>query len=326
MNKPTPPRKVARIQATPKGLHAILAKEQLKIETLGLEYCLDLYDQQPLASSKNSDIVLIGSTFHPTKQFFEEFTNCKHIITCTSGTDHLDIPLLKQFNCKAYRMPQARAVDVTETTILYILEGLRKATVLFEETKAGKWPRDQLGGRYRLANQTVGIIGYGQIGKMVARYLTQFSPQKILIFDPFVTQIAEDKLFCRVDSVQQLINESFIISIHCNLNPTSWHLLGENNLGSLKEARLIINTARAQVIEESSLIRYLQNNKLARAYIDVFAEEPLRPDNAYSKVDNVFVSPHSSGYSEDMIHAIPDLVAEEINRILIGQLSPYLVE
>jgi len=318
--------KVGRINATPKGMLSTLEKERHYIEKLQCEYHLELLSPGTAPSNKlaECEVILIGSQFKITDQFFPNFPQCSHLITCTSGHDHIDQKSLTTNSCNAYYMPTARATDVAETTILYILEGLKRTFNVNSHMKNGLWTRDNLNGIKRLQGKTIGIVGYGNIGGKVINILSAFNPHEIIVYDPF-KEVPKLPNLHQVNTVDELIARAYIVSIHCNLNPSSYHLFNKSILEKAPSSMILINTARGKVIEQTALYDYLSANPNSSAFIDVFEKEPLHPNDPLLKLSNIFLTPHCAGYSEDMLNEVPVLVADEVSRIINKQKSPYLI-
>ena len=318
--------KVGRINATPKGMISVLERERHCVEKLQCEYHLELLSPNTTPSAKLSEceIILIGSQFKITDQFFKNFPQCSHVITCTSGYDHIDQKSLPRHSCKAYYMPEARIPDVTETTILYILESLKRTFSVNNQMKDGLWTRDNLNNRKRLQGKTIGIVGYGNIGSKVINILSAFNPHEIIVLDPF-KKVPELPNVHQVDTLEELIDRAYIVSIHCSLNPSSYHLFNKSIFEKATSPMIIINTARGKVIEQTALYEYLSTNPNSYAFIDVFEKEPLKTNDPLLNLSNIFLTPHCAGYSEDMLNDIPTLVADEVNRIINKQKSPNLI-
>ncbi len=316
---------VARIHATPKGLLAILPEEKRLLSTLDINYQVNLNSgQQPDCSLSAAEVVIIGSGYTIEESFFKRFPQCKYIITCTSGFDHIKLDVAKKQQCQVINMPLARADDVAESTILYILESLRRAFPLNQGLQSGRWMRDDLAGRYRLKDKTVGIVGFGHIGSRVLARTLPFEPKQVLICDPYV-EVDTSHLKVSQVSLPELMSKVDILTLHCSLNKDNHHLLSERNLNSKTRPMIIINTARGKLICQSALVDYLEHHPHAFACLDVFENEPIHESNPLTHLPNTLLSPHSAGYSEDMIGSIPGLVMKEIQYILHSKNSPHRV-
>ena len=162
------------------------------------------------------------------------------------------------------------------------------------EMKSGKW--EKIPGK-ALSECTLGVIGVGNIGKAVVRRAQAFG-MKVFgndIIDVDHAFLAETGL--EMTTLQSLLANSDFVSIHCDLNPTSYHLINSDTLALMKENAVLINSARGHIIDEKALIEALQAKRLAGAALDVFEFEPLPHDSPLMTMDNVMLAPHNSNSS-----------------------------
>jgi D-3-phosphoglycerate dehydrogenase len=162
------------------------------------------------------------------------------------------------------------------------------------EMKSGKW--EKLPGR-ALSECTLGVIGLGHIGKAVTRRARAFGMK---IYGTDIIEI--DHVFVTESGIQMtdlksLLSNSDFVSVNCDLNPTSYHLINADTLALMKPDAILINTARGPIVEEKALIEALQNKRLAGAALDVFEHEPLRAESPLMKMGNVMLAPHNSNSS-----------------------------
>jgi len=183
--------------------------------------------------------------------------------------------------------------------------------------KSGEWKK--ISGK-TLSEQTLGIVGIGNIGKAVTRRARAFG-MKVLgtdIVDIDHVFISESGI--EMVSLQDLMQRSDYISINCDLNPTSFHLINETTLGLAKPNAILINTARGPIVHEKDLVQALQTHKIAGAALDVFEVEPLPQDSPLLKMDNVMLAPHNTNSSPtawERVHI------NTIKNLLDGLEIPY---
>ncbi|MFH2033653.1 MAG: NAD(P)-dependent oxidoreductase, partial [Candidatus Margulisiibacteriota bacterium] len=154
--------------------------------------------------------------------------------------------------------------------------------------KQGVW--EKLPG-FTLSEATLGIVGVGNIGKAIARRAAGFG-MKVIGND--IQEVAVD---ITLVSFAELLAEADIVTINCDLNPTSFHLIGEKEFAKMKSSAYIINTARGPIIDEKALVRALQSGQIAGAGLDVFEDEPLPQDSPLKKMDNCLFSAHNANSS-----------------------------
>jgi D-3-phosphoglycerate dehydrogenase len=211
-----------------------------------------------------------------------------------TGIDSIDGDAAKEMGIEVYRTPDAFTDPVADTVIGYILAFARRLPWSDRQMKSGLW--NKLPAR-SLKECVLGVIGVGHIGKAVMRRAHAFG-MKLLGND--IVEIDSD--FVRIHSVEMttlenLLARSDFVSLNCDLNPTSYHLINAETLAMMKPGSLIINTARGQVIDELAMIRSLETGQLAGAALDVFEAEPLPVDSPLRQMDNVLLAPHNANSS-----------------------------
>ncbi len=220
-----------------------------------------------------------------------------------TGVDSIDADACARLGVKLCRTPNAFTAAVADTVIGYMLAFARRQPWMDREMKSGKWAK--LPGR-TLAECTLGIIGVGTIGKTVARRAQAFGMQilgnDIVLIDPaFIKETGIE-----MTSLAELLARSDFISVNCDLNPTSRHLINADTLSLVKPGAVLINTARGPIVHGAALVDALQTQRLAGAALDVYEQEPLPADSLLLKMDNVMLAPHNANSSPaawERVHA-----------------------
>ena len=211
-----------------------------------------------------------------------------------TGVDSIDAEACSRYRVKLCRTPNAFTLPVADTVLGYILAFARRQPWMDKEMKTGKW--EKIAGR-ALSECTLGIIGVGNIGKAVTSRARAFG-MKV-----YGTDIVEvDHVFITETGIEMtdlpsLLSKSDFISINCDLNPTSYHLINSDTLALVKPNAVLINTARGPIVEEKMLVAALQAKRLAGAALDVFEHEPLPAESPLLTMDNVMLAPHNSNSS-----------------------------
>lgn len=211
-----------------------------------------------------------------------------------TGIDSIDAEACSRYSIKLCRTLNAFTLPVADTVLGYILAFARRQPWMDREMKSGKWEK-MLG--KSLSECTLGVIGVGNIGKAITRRARAFGMKvygtDILAIDhAFVTETG-----IKMTNLQSLLSNSDFVSINCDLNPTSYHLINGNSLALMKSNAVLINTARGPIVEEKALIEALQAKRLEGAALDVFEQEPLPLESPLRKMDNVMLAPHNSNSS-----------------------------
>jgi D-3-phosphoglycerate dehydrogenase len=211
-----------------------------------------------------------------------------------TGVDSIDAEACVRFNVKLGRTPNAFTTPVADTVLGYMLAFARRQPWMDREMKNGRW--EKLPGK-ALSECTLGVIGVGSIGKAVTRRARAFG-MKVLGTD--IVEI--DHVFITESGIEMtdlhfLLSNSDFVSVNCDLNPTSYHLVNAQTLAVMKPTAILINTARGPIVEEKALVAALRSGQIGGAALDVFEFEPLPADSPLLKMDNVMLAPHNSNSS-----------------------------
>ncbi len=211
-----------------------------------------------------------------------------------TGVDSIDAQACSRLGIRLGRTPNAFTLPVADTVLGYLLAFARRQPWMDRAMKAGVW--DKIPGK-ALHEMTLGIVGVGAIGKAVARRARAFG---MTVLGNDIVEI--DHVFLaetglRMTSLEYLLSNSNFISVNCDLNPTSHHLINAQTLAHAKPGAILINTARGPIVDEPALIAALQSGQLGGAALDVFEFEPLPPDSPLLKMDNVLLAPHNANSS-----------------------------
>jgi D-3-phosphoglycerate dehydrogenase len=211
-----------------------------------------------------------------------------------TGIDSIDVEACSRYSIKIGRTPNAFTTPVADTVLGYMLAFARRQPWMDREMKSGKW--EKIPGK-TLSECTLGVVGVGNIGKAVTRRAKAFGMQVygtdiVEIDHVFITETGIE-----MTTLQSLLSNSDFVSINCDLNPTSHHLMNADTFALMKPNAVLINSARGPIVDETSLIAALQAKRLAGAALDVFEHEPLPLESPLMKMDNVMLAPHNSNSS-----------------------------
>jgi len=211
-----------------------------------------------------------------------------------TGIDSIDSEAASRLGIKVARTLNAFTTPVTDTVLGYMLAFVRRVPWMDQAMKRGEWKK--IPGK-TLSECTLGVIGIGNIGKAVTRRARAFG-MKVLgndiidIDHVFITETGIE-----MTNLEHLLSNSDFVSINCDLNPTSRHLINAQTLALMKPEAVLINAARGPIMDEKALIEALQAKRLAGAALDVFEVEPLPLDSPLLKMDNVMLAPHNANSS-----------------------------
>ncbi len=211
-----------------------------------------------------------------------------------TGIDSIDQDTCARLGIKIGNTPNAFTLPVADTVMGYILAFARRQPWMDRAMKDGHW--EKIPGR-SLSECTLGVIGVGNIGKAVIRRASAFGME--LIANDIV-EIKPDfvrEMRLEMTSLEDLLQRADFVSVNCDLNPTSIHLINAQTLSVMKPDTILINTARGPIVDEMALIEALQSGEIAGAALDVFDGEPLPKESPLCQMDNVMIAPHNSNSS-----------------------------
>jgi D-3-phosphoglycerate dehydrogenase len=256
-----------------------------------------------------------------TEKVFKAAPNLKFIGICRGGPVNVDLEAATKAGVVVTYAPGRNAQAAAEFTIALILSSLRKISDADKEMKAGVWRGDYF--VYEKAGQelngtTVGVIGFGAVGKIVAKILNAFGAN-ILVHDPFADPKEIEKLNCKAVELNELMSQSFVVTLHSRLTEKTKHLINADNLKLMPKGALLVNTARGGLLDYSSLPALLESGQLGGLALDVYDEEPPSQNYPLLKSQNVVLTPHLGGATKQTGAVAAKIVAADLNRFLKGE-------
>ena len=233
------------------------------------------------------------------------------------GVDNIDIEAATTRGIAILNAPGFCAREVAEHTLMFILASGRKLGFLDKSMRRGEWPRDKASPMRALFTQTLGLVGFGQIGREVARRAAACG-MAILACDPYLNSAEATGLNVRLVSLQELLREADFISVHAPLTAETRHLLGKNEFRQMKRTAYLINTSRGPLVDEAALLEALDAGWIAGAALDVFEMEPLAPSSPLLQRDNVLLTPHTGGLSDEGQELLRRTLAKAMADVLLG--------
>lgn len=249
------------------------------------------------------EILCYAGQFDGTVCGDDRYTSCvleaclprlKVISKWGTGIDSIDSEAAVRLGIQVRNTPNAFTLPVADTVIGYILAFARCQPWMDREMKSGIW--DKIPGR-SLSECTLGVVGVGNCGRAVLRRARAFG---MTLLGNDIISIAPDFILengIEMTSLEDLLSRADFISINCDLNPISYHLIDERALELMKKSAILINTSRGPILDELALIKALQEGWIAGAALDVFEVEPLPLDSPFLKMDNVMLAPHNANSS-----------------------------
>ena len=273
------------------------------------------------AALKEADILLYGSV-QITREMMEAATKCIAVLFQTVGYDQIDLKAATENNILVVNNPSFEwcVEEVSNHAMALLLACAKKMIILDRLVRQGQWAEAKqaqkpMGSIY---GQTLGIVGCGAIGRMVARKAKCFG-LNVIGYDPYIAQVylAKENGITLM-SLEEVLKADYV-SLHPDLNETSLHIIDDKAFAQMKPSAYLINTSRGKVVDEAALVKALEEKRIAGAGLDVFEVEPLPKDSPLTKMDNVILLSHSASYSTYAFEVAPVAIAKEASRILSGK-------
>ena len=226
-------------------------------------------------------------------------SRCAVVLRTVTGTDNVAVEEATKLGIVVANTPLAAAPTVADHAAALLLSLIRRIPEQDRMMRRGVYDRLHAWPDSHLEGATLGLVGFGQIGQLMARRMAGFDVQ-IVAQDPHWNAQAAERLGVKFVSLDELFAQSDFVSLHCPLTPQTRHLVNEARLRMMKPKAMIVNTARGQLIDETALIAALREKRLAGAALDVHEIEPIAPDSPLLKMENVIHTPHTAGHSDTL--------------------------
>ena len=270
-----------------------LSKEALDIlnnvKGLQVDIKTDLKPEELKAIIGDYDALLIRSSTKATKEIINAGKNLKIIGRAGIGVDNVDVEAASIRGIIVMNTPGGNIITTAEHAISMLMSLARKIPQACSSMKEGKWEKSKFVGS-ELYNKTLGIIGMGRIGSLVAQRAKGLE-MRVIAFDPFLSKESAQKLNIPLVTLEELLKEADFITIHATATEQTKHLLNDKAFDQMKKGVKIINCSRGSIIDEKALSKALQDGKVSGAALDVFEEEPTK-NLELVKLENVICTPH----------------------------------
>jgi len=284
-----------------------------RLEAAGVEIVLipvreRLSEAELLPVVKTVDGVICGDDQF-TKAVLSEAPRLRVISKWGTGIDSIDVDAAARLGIRICNTTNVFTDAVADTTLGYMLNFTRGLSQMNHDVRSGLWTKPEL---TSLREGTLGIVGVGNIGKAVARRarafgMTVLGNDRIPIDAPFIreTDLA-------VMSLHKLLEQADFVSLHCDLNDTSFHLIGPAEFRRMKRSAYLVNTSRGSVVNESALIEALDRGMIRGAALDVFEVEPLPFDSPLRRQKNCLLAPHNANSSREARRRVHEATIENL--------------
>ncbi|MGH2353916.1 MAG: 2-hydroxyacid dehydrogenase [Chloroflexota bacterium] len=268
---------------------------------------------------EGADFVVVATT-RIDAEVLRAAPRLKHVQHQGVGYDNVDVAACRAVGVSVALTPEGTTIGVAEHTVLLILALYKRLREAESALRAGGWPVWELRSRsFELAGKTLGLVGFGRIGREVAKRAVAFDAT-VLYYDPARAPAdAEEALRVAYAPLDDLLRRSDVVSLHLPLSEATRGVIGERELNLMPPHAVLINTARGPLVDEAALVRALAAGRIAGAGLDVFEREPPDPANPLLAMDNVVVTPHIAAGTRDAFRTKMRAVFANLQRVAAGE-------
>lgn len=271
------------------------------------------------------DALIVRSATQVTAKIIAAGKDLKIIGRAGAGTDNIDRAAASAQGILVVNAPTGNLTSVAELVFGHILSAMRRLPLADSSTKAGKWEKkklDKLG--HEIDGKTLGIIGLGKIGQLVAQRAHGFN-LKVIAYDPVTTSEIAESVGAELVDLESLLKSADIVTLHVPLIPQTKHLISTKQLALMKKTAMLINCARGGVVDEAALATWLSEHSTALAALDTFEKEPIDPAHPLLQLENFFATPHIGASTAEAQEKVGLQLIDQVVRALRGEIVEFIV-
>jgi D-3-phosphoglycerate dehydrogenase len=267
------------------------------------------------------EIVVVEADF-VFREVFERAKKLKLVGACRGNANHVDIEAATENGVLVVNTPARNAIAVAELTVGLMLALIRNIPAAHQLVSSGGWV-DPTAAYFslrgtELARKTIGIVGFGAIGQQVAKRLSGFEAS-ILVYDPYVDPKEIKRAGARPLELDELVEQSDFVTLHSPALPETIGLISAQRIALMKPTAYLVNTASAAIVDKEAIVHALREGHIAGAAFDVYETWPAQPEDPLLKLDNVILTPHIGGATDETMVRHSQMMADDIQRFLRGQ-------
>jgi D-3-phosphoglycerate dehydrogenase len=300
-----------------------LQERRLVVEKKGPE--IEVVDSLILQHGRDAEF-LAGLFLPVSSKVFEAMPKLRIAGVSRAGVENVNVAEATKRGIVVFNIEGRNAEAVSDYAIGLMLAECRNIARAHFAIKNGQWRKEFSNSSWvpELKGKKVGIIGFGYIGRLVAQKLSGFGVTR-LVYDPFVSPEDIRAAGCTPADKETLFKESDFVTLHARMSESTKNMVGEKELALMKPTAYLINTARAGMIDQNALAAALKEKRIAGAGLDVFIDEPPKPDNPLLALDNVTLTTHLAGTTREALTRSPEILMEDVARLLSGQKPRFVV-
>ena len=282
-------------------------------------------EQDMIDLLNDADGAQVGVMPLTSRKVLEACPKLKVVSRMGVGVDSIDLDAATELGVLACNVPGVNTAEVADHAVAMMLALTRRICDTVRTTSEGAWRGNgKLTVEYmrtvrRIAGHTVGVLGFGDVGRAFANRIRGFGPYQIIAHDPYVPQTTADLYGVKLVSLEELLQESDYVSIHTALTHETRYMINEDSLKLMKPSAILVNTSRGPVVDGAALALALQSGVIEAAGLDVTEVEPIESQDPLLSLPNAIITPHLAGFSPTFLEECPIRQAENIIRVLKGE-------
>jgi D-3-phosphoglycerate dehydrogenase / 2-oxoglutarate reductase len=258
-----------------------------------------------------------------TARVLESAPRCLTVARYGVGLDNIDVETATTLGIVVSNVRDYCIDEVSDHALALVLALSRRLVDFATQTRSGGWDNQAFGTMHRLRGQTLGLVGFGRIARRVAQKAEAFG-MSVSAYAPRLREGGHDGVHA-ANSLDELLSDSDIISLHAPLNRSTHHMIGARQLERMRPGAMLVNTARGALIDEDALCQALENGTLGAAGLDVMDEEPPPRTHRLRSAPRVLLTPHAAFYSAESVHELQEKAASNVANVLSGILPATTV-
>ena len=281
-------------------------------------------EEDIIKAAENADAILVTYA-KLSENILRSLKNCKAIGRFGIGVDNIDLKVAGELGISVNYVPDYCLDEVSDQAMAMIISMARKIPQSNKLVQSGRWEMPAVVPMYRLRGKTVGLIGFGNIPRLMTPKAQAFG-FNVIASDPYAPKELFEKYGVESVSMDELYERSDFISVHAPLLPETKGLVNKDAFKKMKDTAIIVNTARGPLINEKDLIEALDKNEIGGAGLDVVETEPLPENSPLIGRDNVILAPHTAFYSVEALEELQTKAASDVARVLNGEEPVYPIK
>jgi D-3-phosphoglycerate dehydrogenase len=300
-----------------------LQYRRLEVEKQGPE----IEPPDPLVLAHGKDCNLLAGLFVPvSSKVIAAMPELRIVGVSRAGLENVNVQKATERGVLVFNVMGRNAHAVSDFAVGMMLAECRNIARAHHAIKSGQWRKTFVNNDTipELGGKTIGLVGFGFIGSLVAKKLSGFGVTT-LVYDPYAAPERIKASGCLPATLEDVFSKADFVSLHARLTDENKKMVGKDLIGLMKPTSYLINTSRAGLIDQDALACALRGNKIQGAALDVFTTEPLPPDSPFLELDNVTLTSHLAGTTADALTNSPYLLLEDIAKFLAGGEARYIV-